>query len=69
LAGSSANANDGPCRPDHSAEVPERTLPGIWQKVELPDTFCGNGSPYKFFVNYSDSSNNLIISFEPGGAC
>jgi hypothetical protein len=67
--GSSGNADDGPCQPDHSAAVPERTLPGIWQKVELPDTFCGNGTPYKFFVNYSDSSNNLIVSFEPGGAC
>lgn len=60
---------DGPCQPDESAAVPSRTLPGIWQKVELPDTFCGDGSPYKFFVNYSSSSNNLVISFEPGGAC
>jgi hypothetical protein len=64
-----SSGDDGPCRPDHGAEVPERSLPGLWQKIELPDTFCGNGSPYKFFVNYSDASNNLIISFEPGGAC
>jgi hypothetical protein len=55
--------------PDASAEVPKRTLAGVWQKVELPDTFCGNGSQYKFFVNYSNTSNNLLISFEPGGAC
>jgi hypothetical protein len=59
----------GPCVPDDSREVTPRTLPGVWQKVELPDTFCGNGTPYKFFVNYSNDSNNLIISFEPGGAC
>ncbi len=58
-----------PCSADESAAVPERTLPGLWQKVELPGLLCGNGSPYKFFVNYSTSSNNLIISFEPGGAC
>jgi len=68
-AGAGAAEPSGPCAPDSSAPVPTRTLPGIWQKVELPDTFCGNGTPYKFFVNYSDSSNNLIISFEPGGAC
>jgi hypothetical protein len=60
---------EGPCEPDTSGEVPARTLAGIWQKVELPDTFCGNGSPFKFFVNYSNDSNNLLISFEPGGAC
>ena len=58
-----------PCVPDESAPVPARPSPGIWQKVELPDTYCGNGSPYKFFVNYSISSNDLVIAFEPGGAC
>ena len=68
-AGAGVVDPSGPCTPDSSAPVPTRVLPGIWQKVELPDTFCGNGSPYKFFVNYSDSSNNLAISFEPGGAC
>jgi hypothetical protein len=68
-AGGDASEASGPCTPDDSAPAPERTLAGVWQKVELPDTFCGNGSQYKFFVNYSNSSNNLIISFEPGGAC
>jgi hypothetical protein len=58
-----------PCAADESAPVPDRTLPGIWQKIEPPDTFCGNGTPYKFFVNYSTSSNNVMITFEPGGAC
>lgn len=59
----------GPCVPDDSGPVSQRALAGIWQKVELPDTFCGNGTPYKFFVNYSNESSNLIVSFEPGGAC
>jgi hypothetical protein len=70
-AGAAGDSSEpsGPCVPDHSAAVPKRSLAGIWQKVELPDTFCGNGSPYKFFVNYSNDSNNLIVSFEPGGAC
>ncbi len=49
--------------------VPERPSYGEWEKVEIPGTVCGNGSQYKFFVNYSDTSNNLVIAFEPGGAC
>jgi hypothetical protein len=68
-AGTGGADASGPCQPDASAAVPQRTLAGIWQKVELPDTFCGNGTPFKFFVNYSGTSNNLIMSFEPGGAC
>ena len=38
-------------------------------KVELPGTVCGDGSQFKFFVNYSNTSNDLVVSFEPGGAC
>jgi hypothetical protein len=69
------------CNPDESAPVPadrcapvdggEGTTPGCneWVKVELPGKVCGDGSPYKFFVNYSNKSNNLVIDFEPGGAC
>jgi len=69
-----------PCTPDESAPVPatrcttdasDTTRPqcNSWIKVEVPGTVCGDGSQYKFFVNYSSSSNNLIVSFEPGGAC
>nr|WP_255490853.1 pectinacetylesterase family protein [Spartinivicinus marinus] len=45
---------------------------GKWQQVELhPYTgaTCGNGSPYKFYVNLSKGTTNLSINFEPGGAC
>jgi hypothetical protein len=70
-----------PCAPDESAPVPanrcvsvdggEGDVPGCeqWVKVELPGKVCGDGSPYKFFVSYSNRSNNLVLSFEPGGAC
>lgn len=69
-----------PCTPDVSAPVPadrcttdpaNTELPpcGQWQKVELPGTQCSNGSQYKFFVNYSGTSNNLVVMFEGGGAC
>lgn len=62
-------ANDFP-RP---APPYEPGVYGIWQKVELEGTKCGNGSQYKFFVNLTDPlfnpSGNIAISFEPGGAC
>jgi hypothetical protein len=68
------------CAPDESAPVPttrcttditSTTMPvcGVWTKVEIPGTVCGDGSQYKFFVNYSNTSNDLLVSFEPGGAC
>jgi hypothetical protein len=71
-AGTSAGgegANPMACQPDSSEAVPQRALAGVWQKIEIPGLLCGNGSQYKFFVNYSSDSNNLLISFEPGGAC
>jgi hypothetical protein len=40
-----------------------------WQEVKLPDTLCGNGSQYKFYVYDSPTSNNLLLYFEGGGAC
>jgi hypothetical protein len=49
--------------------VPPRPSYGVWEKVEPPGAVCGDGSQYKFFVNYSETSNNLVIAFEPGGAC
>jgi hypothetical protein len=69
-----------PCTPDESAPVPANrcttdstntTLPACetWQKVELPGTVCGDGSQFKFFVSYSNKSNDLLVDFEPGGAC
>jgi len=43
-----------------------------WQTIQLqPSTgaICGNGSPYKFFVNRVAHTNNTIIYLEGGGAC
>jgi pectinacetylesterase len=68
-----------PCVADESAPVPARcttdpndtSLPqcNTWIKVEIPGTVCSDGSQYKFFVNYSNTSNDVEINFEPGGAC
>jgi hypothetical protein len=40
-----------------------------WERIEIPGTECGNGSQYKFWVYDSPTSQNLLISFEGGGAC
>ncbi len=73
-AGTSGQAGSGGgtrafCIPDESGAVPTRPTTGTWEKVELPGTVCGNGSQYKFWVNFSGTSNNLLVMFEPGGAC
>ncbi|WP_196161271.1 pectin acetylesterase-family hydrolase [Reinekea sp. G2M2-21] len=43
-----------------------------WQTVEMhPSTgaLCGNGSPYKFFVNRVAHTSNTVVYMEGGGAC
>lgn len=43
-----------------------------WQTIQLhPSTnaVCGNGTPYKFFVNRVPHTRNTIIYLEGGGAC
>ncbi len=45
---------------------------GTWQTIQLaPGTgaVCGNGSPYKFFVNRVANTRNTIVYMEGGGAC
>jgi len=56
---------------DDTEEVlnPPRDIYDSWVKVEPPGVVCGNGSQYKFFVNYSNTTDNLVVVFEPGGAC
>ncbi len=60
-----AACDDGGFTPQN----PTRTAYDEWQKVEIPGTVCGNGSQYKFFTNFSKTSDNLVVVFEPGGAC
>lgn len=43
-----------------------------WQTVELPASSgasCGNGTPYRFFVNRTPLTNRTIVVYEGGGAC
>lgn len=43
-----------------------------WDVVELPPesgASCGNGTPYRFFVNRTPLSKDLVMVYEGGGAC
>jgi hypothetical protein len=40
-----------------------------WVRVELPGTYCSDGSQYRFWYYDSPTSNNMVISYEGGGAC
>ena len=44
----------------------------LWETVELPvasGAVCGNGTPYRFFVNRTPFSSNTVVIYEGGGAC
>lgn len=43
-----------------------------WEAVELPaasGASCGNGTPYRFFVNRTPFTSKTVVMFEGGGAC
>src|SRR5690606_12940206 len=43
-----------------------------WEAVELPvasGASCGNGTPYRFFVNRTPFTSKTVIIYEGGGAC
>jgi hypothetical protein len=43
-----------------------------WEMVELPASSgasCGNGTPYRFFVNRTPLTSKTVVMFEGGGAC
>lgn len=43
-----------------------------WESVELPASSgasCGNGTPYRFFVNRTFLTSKTVVMYEGGGAC
>jgi len=60
---------DNSTPPEDQVLNPVRDQYDTWIKVEPPGIVCGNNTPYKFFVNYSDKRDNLVVVYEPGGAC
>jgi hypothetical protein len=54
---------------DGGIQNPIRDSYGTWEMITPAGAVCGNGSPYKFFVNFSETTDDLVVVFEPGGAC
>ena len=65
LLGCGDNAAPG----EEPIQNPVRDAYDTWVKIEPPGVVCGNNSQYKLFANFSDKSDNLVVVFEPGGAC
>lgn len=43
-----------------------------WESVEMPASTgasCGNGTPYRIFVNRTPKTSKTVVMFEGGGAC
>ncbi|MBI5333605.1 MAG: hypothetical protein HZB72_03290 [Burkholderiales bacterium] len=43
-----------------------------WEAVEMPaatGASCGNGTPYRFFVNRTPFTSKTVVVYEGGGAC
>ena len=43
-----------------------------WEMIELPvssGASCGNGTPYRFFVNRTPFTSKAVVMYEGGGAC
>ncbi len=57
------------CGGDDGLSNPPRDSYREWVMIEPEGVVCGNGSQYKFFVNFSDTSDDLVVVLEPGGAC
>lgn len=73
---SSAWAAATPWTPNTSGNVgPAPASFNKWEAIEAPaesGASCGNGTPYRFFVNRTTNAANMaktVIVFEGGGAC
>jgi len=42
---------------------------GAWVKYEPEGATCSDGSPYAFYVDFSETSDNVIVFFMGGGGC
>jgi len=65
--GSDSSGSGGSGNPPDEPFVPEAY--GEWLKFEPEGAVCANGSQYKYFVNFSETSSNLVVFLEGGGAC
>ncbi|MBW1831265.1 MAG: hypothetical protein JRJ10_06130, partial [Deltaproteobacteria bacterium] len=42
---------------------------GSWVKYEPEGATCSDGSPYAFYVEFSETSDNIVMYFMGGGGC
>ena len=42
---------------------------GSWVKYEPAGATCSDGSPYAFYVEFSETSDNIVMYFMGGGGC
>ncbi|MBW2225212.1 MAG: hypothetical protein JRF54_13550 [Deltaproteobacteria bacterium] len=42
---------------------------GSWVKYEPEGAICSDGSPYAFYVEFSETSDNIVMYFMGGGGC
>ncbi len=42
---------------------------GSWVKYEPEGATCSDGSPYAFYVEFSETSDNIVVYFMGGGGC
>jgi hypothetical protein len=42
---------------------------GSWVKYEPEGATCSNGDPYAFYVEFSETSDNIVMYFMGGGGC
>lgn len=65
-----ATAGCGSDSSDANSNPPfEPSAFGEWLKFEPEGAVCANGSQYKYFINFSETSKNVVIFLEGGGAC
>ena len=72
LALAGALAGCGDAAPTNDAPPDDPFVPaayGEWLKFEPEGAVCANGSQYKYFVNFSETSSNVVVFLEGGGAC
>src|SRR5262245_61883287 len=54
------------CSDDGSSGLPPCEQ---WTKAGPPGAVCSDGSPYKFIGTLARRAPNVMVTFEPGGAC
>ncbi len=57
------------CGSDSSSSGFEPPEFGAWVKYEPEGATCSNGSQYAFYVDFSETSDNVIVFFMGGGGC